>query len=258
LHGASLHTSAAAPPRPPLRRRRRACSSSARASSACSPIRYVRAHHVAFSRPVGWTLCRARHESSHRRAHACLPAGRGEHCAGQQRLRGASAHGAPLEIGAVPRALHAGTGAGSVGTATRPALPRPAAGDAAAPELGGHARAAARRTGRGGAALERRRPRRLRGLLHRRVRAVRPPPPTSDRSLSRPRSRFPLRPAPLPLRPPALPMRLRPHTRIRRVSGSAVVRVRVEITGSQKCRIVEKSQSVVMMITPIIVTRTRI
>jgi hypothetical protein len=42
------------------------------------------------------------------------------------------------------------------------------------------------------------------------------------------------------------------------VSGSAVVRVRVEITGSQKCRIVEKSQSVVMMITPIIVTRTRI
>jgi hypothetical protein len=33
--------------------------------------------------------------------------------------------------------------------------------------------------------------------------------------------------------------------------------VRVEIMGSQNCRIVGKSQSVLIMITPIIFTRTR-
>jgi hypothetical protein len=37
----------------------------------------------------------------------------------------------------------------------------------------------------------------------------------------------------------------------------AQVRVRVEIMGSQKCRIAGKSQSVLMMINPIIFTRTR-
>eukprot|EP01047_Picozoa_sp_COSAG01_P054562 COSAG01_NODE_5977_length_3921_cov_3.697541_5_plen_130_part_00 len=36
-----------------------------------------------------------------------------------------------------------------------------------------------------------------------------------------------------------------------------VVRVRVEIMGSHKCRIVGKSQSVLMMISPMIFTRTR-
>jgi hypothetical protein len=36
-----------------------------------------------------------------------------------------------------------------------------------------------------------------------------------------------------------------------------LVRVRVEIMGSQKCRIVGKSQSVLIMIDPIIFTRTR-
>eukprot|EP01047_Picozoa_sp_COSAG01_P006221 COSAG01_NODE_225_length_21277_cov_71.340023_4_plen_98_part_00 len=36
------------------------------------------------------------------------------------------------------------------------------------------------------------------------------------------------------------------------------VRVRVDIMGSQKCRIVEKSQSLHIMINPIIFTRTRI
>jgi|EP01047_Picozoa_sp_COSAG01_P017724 hypothetical protein len=36
-----------------------------------------------------------------------------------------------------------------------------------------------------------------------------------------------------------------------------VIRVRVEIMVSQKCRIVGKSQSVLMMINPIIFTRTR-
>eukprot|EP01047_Picozoa_sp_COSAG01_P093188 COSAG01_NODE_24381_length_781_cov_1.016129_2_plen_146_part_01 len=40
-------------------------------------------------------------------------------------------------------------------------------------------------------------------------------------------------------------------------SGSRLLRVRVEIMGSQKCRIVGKSQSVLMMIDPIIFTRTR-
>jgi hypothetical protein len=35
------------------------------------------------------------------------------------------------------------------------------------------------------------------------------------------------------------------------------VRVRVEIMGSQKCRILGKSQSVLIMINPIIFTRTR-
>jgi hypothetical protein len=34
------------------------------------------------------------------------------------------------------------------------------------------------------------------------------------------------------------------------------LRVRVEIMGSQKCRIVGKSQSVLMMINPMIFTRT--
>jgi hypothetical protein len=38
----------------------------------------------------------------------------------------------------------------------------------------------------------------------------------------------------------------------------AEIRVRVEIMGSQRCRIVGKSQSVLIMINPIIFTRTRI
>jgi hypothetical protein len=38
---------------------------------------------------------------------------------------------------------------------------------------------------------------------------------------------------------------------------SSALRVRVEIMGSQKCRIVGKSQSVLIMINPIIFTRTR-
>jgi hypothetical protein len=37
----------------------------------------------------------------------------------------------------------------------------------------------------------------------------------------------------------------------------ASVRVRVEIMGSQKCRIVGKSRTVLIMIDPIISTRTR-
>jgi hypothetical protein len=39
--------------------------------------------------------------------------------------------------------------------------------------------------------------------------------------------------------------------------SNSVIRVRVEIMGSQKCRNVGKSQSVHIMINPIISTRTR-
>jgi hypothetical protein len=45
---------------------------------------------------------------------------------------------------------------------------------------------------------------------------------------------------------------IRAHLRYRRPAG----RVRVEIVGSQKCRMVGKSQSAVMMINPIIFTST--
>jgi hypothetical protein len=41
-------------------------------------------------------------------------------------------------------------------------------------------------------------------------------------------------------------------------SADIVIRVRLEIMGSQQCRIVGKSQPVLIMINPIIFTRTRI
>jgi hypothetical protein len=40
--------------------------------------------------------------------------------------------------------------------------------------------------------------------------------------------------------------------------GSSFIRVRVEMTGSPKCGTIGKSQSVLMMINPIIFTRTRV
>jgi hypothetical protein len=42
-----------------------------------------------------------------------------------------------------------------------------------------------------------------------------------------------------------------------RLLAQLLVRVRVEIMGSQKCGIVEKSQSALIMINPVIFTRTR-
>jgi hypothetical protein len=72
------------------------------------------------------------------------------------------------------------------------------------------------------------------------------PTPAKSRTVTTP---FPARLSPSPIVPKS------DHE----VSGGlfACIRVQVEIMGSQKCRIVGKSQSAVMMINPIIFTHTR-